>query len=302
MNKIEVIDKVQKILRKADKSKNSCIEEAELAMVLAHKLLKKYHLNMSQVLSVEDKQNNFHSSIDLTSQVGATFKAPTVPKWMSILISSINQVTQTKNLIRYGKPEGQKQYGDLHIIFIGDETDVAIATELFSFLRNTITKLASKHVRKKKLNFQQWRSFAEGCSCKLLARALKDDSGRAWNQDNDLNECCVDNFVINDDDEIEDLDDEDIDERIEEDDLNIENREINKENEEEIEQKYEIFLVSKQKKIDDFIDDFSKKNQRVEKEEISNSSKLDQKSFELGSKAADKIPLRVQKQLCKKHK
>lgn len=297
MNHNDIIDKVKKILRKADKSKNSSIEEAESALKMAHNILKKYHLSMSQILSIDDTEKDSNSSIDLVSQVGATFKASSVPKWMSILISAINQITQTKNLIRYGKPEGQKQYGNLHILFVGDETDVLVATDLFSFLRNSITKLSSSHIKKTKTGFRQWRSFAEGCACKLLSRSLKYNSENIWNQD-ETKKCNIDNFIINEDDEIEenDLNDEETVE--EEENLNIEDREISEEEKKDQEQKYEIFLISKQKKIDDYIKEMNK-NQRIEKEEISNSNKLDQRSFLLGSKAADKIPLKIQKQLVK---
>lgn len=284
----EILSKIQKLLRKADKDKNPSIAEVETALAMAHKLLKKYHLSMSEVLALNAEDGTVSSSIDLTEELGACFKASTVPKWMSLLISAVNQLTQTRTLIRYGKPDPGKSYGDLKIAFVGDETDVSISIELFNFLRNCVQRMSTTHTKEVNGKFQQWRSFAEGCSTKLLQRSLKLEDEKNWDlkkyqQSSTASNIDLDDRIMDDDDDFEDLpDDEDEDSEEESDDNPSENQK----------QKYEIYLVTKQQKIEDY---FS--NPEIKREEVTNSLKLDKESFEQGKVAADDLPLKLNKQL-----
>ena len=284
--KESLLNKIQKMLRKADKNRNDSIDEANTAMLMVHKLLKKHGLSMADVMTEEEAKEG-DSSIDIQEVEGAVFKCSKVPKWMTIVISVVNQMTETKTIIRSFVPEG-KTYGTIKIIFIGFETDVAVANELFQYIRTAITKLSSKHQRESDGKFQQWRSFSEGCACKLMQRTLQVD--HKWTPQSENNPLDVDNYEFEDDDEFNECDIENF--------VNDAEGDFGEDDDygygEDAHKKYEIMLRGKQEKIDEYIDQME-----VEAESLSTSANIDHTSFEKGSVAGDGISLRTHKMINK---
>ena len=286
-NREKIIDKIQKILNKADKNRNSSLEEVESAMDIAYKLLQRYGLSMADVATVEEAASGA-SSEDIGEVVGATFKCSKIPKWMSLLISAVNGLTDTKGIIRSFIP-GKSGYGTIQIVFIGFPEDVAVANDLFSYLRNTVTKLSTKHQTSAKATFTQWRSFAEGCSCKLLQRSLKlkKENWVPGQDEKNSTPFDLDNFMV------DDMDEEDNDES--EDEENDSEEIDEPEFSEETHKKYELMIANKKTVLEEHLETL-----KLETERLSTSSKLDSISFEVGNETGDSISLHTNNLIKKK--
>jgi len=280
--KEKLVERIQKVLRLADKKKNSSIGEVETAMRVARYLLKKHGLSMADVMT-EDEANEDSSSIEIQEVTGATFKCTKVPKWMTILISVVNKLTDTKTVVQNFVPFG-KGYGSIKIIFIGISEDVVVANELFHYLRNSVTKLSTHYQNQSKGKFRQWRSFAEGCVCKLMQRTLEIDSKRTWKPgESQFTPLDVDNFEC--DPEEDELSQLDIDNYLEDDE-----EDVKEEFSEETHKKYALVVAGKYKAIDDHI-----KRMKAVEENLSTSANLDHKSFSCGSIAGETISLHTHK-------
>lgn len=254
----DILQRVQRILAKT--ANNSSISETEVAMNLAHKLLRKHGLSMADVMSVEEAQANA-TSVDIKEVVGAEFKCSKVPKWETILVSVVNKLTDTRTLYQFFSPEGK--HGLVKFVFIGTKTDVSVAVELHKYLRKNVTRLSSNHQKETRGKFRQWRSFAEGCTCSLMTRAM--DETRLWNPvEKERSPFDISNFELDEEDE------------------KLFDDEFGK----ETHQKYEIILAGKREKIDEYLD-----QKKIEKEQLSTSANLDHSSFQLGTEAGKTISL-----------
>ena len=170
----KIISKIQKLLNLADNKKNGSIEEASTALEMAHKFLRKHQISMSQVLEFDSKGNVDSDFLELTECEAVKYAANILPKWIELIIKSVNRVTQTKTLIKRSARENSI-YGNLSIVFVGDTIDVNASIELFTFLKDTVSKLSTDHSKQQGGKFRFWRSFAEGCSSALLERAIEVD-------------------------------------------------------------------------------------------------------------------------------
>jgi len=278
----DIVRKVQKLLKVADKKYNNFVGEMETAVALVHRLLRHHGLSMADVMTEEEAKENA-SSLEVSEVEGAVFKCSKVPKWMTILISAVNQMTDTRTVIRNFVPEG-RPYGSITILFIGTKNDIKVANDLYHYLRNAVTKLSTKHQREVKGKFQQWRSFAEGCVCKIMQRVLK-LKGK-WNpQDGEKSPWDVENFECEDEDDFEcDLSNF------------FEGEDLEKEFSDETHKKYEIMIAGKDQAIHNYIEEME-----LEEESLSTSANLDHKSFEKGEIAGENINLTVHKSLGKDH-
>jgi len=235
---------------------------------------------MSQVMALSDDDSNSSSTeyFNLKEVEAIKYRANVIPVWLYMLIQTINIVTDTKTLLK--RSETESAYCDLRIIFVGIELDVNTSFELFNFLKNIITKLSTKHTNDVGGKFKQWRSFAEGCSNKLLERATKLNNKLEHKFHNDIeSRFSVDNFSLSD----EEYEDE-IDEIINDDQYSVE--------------LYNKYQETKLDKILKYIEE-----QNVGDEKISSRTRrTDEDSFESGKEAAKNIPLRVSSKLESKTK
>lgn len=266
MKEPDIIRKVQAMLALADKEKNDSIAEVETAMNMAHKFLRKYGLSMADVMTIEEAQAG-SSSDNIKECIGVQFKCSKVPKWETILISVVNKLTDTKTLYQFYTPPGET-YGTVKFIFIGEQVDNAIAISLHKYLRKSVTKLSTKHQKEINGKFRQWRSFAEGCVCTLMGRALEINQWRP--EDEKKNPFHISNF---------EMDEEELNP------FHVSNF-MDDEFGDDTHKKYALILAGKEKAIDDYI-----KQKQVEQEKLSTSANIDPGSFQLGSEAAADISL-----------
>ena len=281
----DIISRIQKLLNMSDTKRGTSIDEAKTALEMAHKLLAKHHLSMSQIMALDESGSANSGFFELTEQEAYTYVANELPKWLKNLIEVVNLITETRTLIKRSPIPG-KTYGTLRIVYIGDVVDVTSATDLLQFLKETVSGLSNTHAKKHDNKFKYWRSFAEGCSNALLEKAERLISKNKLDKDltveNSADRLSVDNFEIDEDDEV--IDDE---ENIDEDD----DSEI-KVTEQSLEL-YKKYQDTKFEKIKEFIS-----SQNIEEERSSSrSSKVDDNSFIIGQRAAEKIPLKVMNKL-----
>ena len=293
----EIISKIQKLLNLSDTNRNGSIGEAETALAMAHKLLAKHHLSMSQIMALDESGSDNSEFFELQELEASTYVANVLPKWLKNLIETVNIITETRTLLKRS-PRSNSSYGTLKIVYVGDLVDVTAAKDLFEFFRETVSKLANSHIKKHGNKFKLWRSFAEGCSLTLLNRAViltskNKEVDEIPNSKDSAEKLSVDNFEVDDDDLDEELDDfEDDEENEEEDDLNDDDDD----EDEDIEidpgcslEVYKKYQDTKFEKIKEFINQLN-----VEEEQSSSrSSKVDVDSFGIGKKAGEQIPLKV---------
>lgn len=282
-----IISKIQKLLNTADTSRNSSLEEASTAMNMAHKLLRKHHISMSQVLEVDTERNSSTDYIELAEIDAVTYAANILPRWLELIIKAINRITQTKTLIKRS-PRKDSSCGNLTIVFIGDNLDATMASELFNFLKSTVSNLSTAHSKKCDGKFKHWRSFAEGCSNTLLERA--DELERKL--DSDINRDSLFNrskfsvdarLVDDDDDDLEDVDD-----------IEDETEDESKDENFSIEL-YNKYTDTKIEKIKEYLGKMKVENEKSS----STSTKIEVNSFEQGQIAGEKIPLKLAQQITK---
>jgi hypothetical protein len=277
-----VLTKIKKLLNMAQHGNHSdeVIEEANTAMAMAQRMLKRHHLSMSQVIAFDNSEEGETNTnfFELKEEEAAKFRANTLPRWMATLVTVVNKVTETKTLIRRVSRPGDS-YNDLQIMFVGDVLDVSTGVELFNYFRNTVTKLSSTHTKEIQGKYKQWRSFAEGCSSRLLERAveLENKMNRLFNQ-SIYDKCSVENFEL--------------DENEEWDDLGADFEEFRDQKSLELYGKYQ---ENKYEKIREFINNIDAENEKVS----STTSRIDEISFAKGSEAGEQIPLKISTKLNK---
>lgn len=283
----QILEKIKKLLDLANPDNRGTEGEMQSAFSMAQKLLKKHHLSMSQVAELDDESTTHTGFFELTEVEVVKYAANILPKWMEILIRSVNSVSETKTLIKRS-PRAGSSYGNLSIVFVGDSLDVLSASELFTFLKNTVSKLSTAHCNDFEGKHKYWRSFAEGCSTKILERAIELEERFDEKFNHTADDLDVSNREITEDEEefIDDIDedeDEDfgegIDEQIHDQNFSIE--------------LYNKYKNNKFEKIREYLDNL----EAEEEKSSSRTAKLEVNSFELGQKAGETIPLTITKKL-----
>lgn len=294
----DVISKIQKLLNLSDTNRNSNIGEAESALAMAHKLLSKHHLSMSQIMALDESGSTNSGFFELNELEVCNYVANILPLWLKNLIETINMVTDTRALIKRS-PRPGSSYGTLKIVFVGDVVDVTTAKNLFDFLKETVSSLSSSHAKKFDGKFKHWRSFAEGCSTALsnkAARLLAKNKEPESIIEDPADRLSVDNFLVDEDlegeeedDGIEDEDD-DLDEEDNDSEINIEDPGCSIE-------LYKKYQDTKFEKIKEYIEQLDVEDETT----TSKSKRVDVDSFSVGHIAGEKIPLKVVTKL-KSHK
>lgn len=281
----EIISKIQKLLNLSDIKRNSNIGETTTALEMAHKLLRKYQISMSQVMEFDSEGNVDTDFLELKECEAVRYAANVLPKWIELIIKSVNRITQTKTLIKRSARENSS-YGNLSIVFVGETVDVNTSIELFNFLKDTVSKLSTEHSKQQGSKFKNWRSFAEGCSSTLLDRSNEFDK----KLDDNINRFSLfnnDKFDINN----REIDEDD------EDDYEVYDEDIEKdlENETFSVELYNKYKESKIDKIKDYINQIEAENEKSS----SRTATIEMRSFEEGKIAGKKIPLQLVKKLSK---
>jgi len=280
----EVLTKIHKLLNLSDKDKNNNIEEASTALQFAHRLLKKHHLTMSQVVAAyqSDQTDDDSGLFNIEESEAVRYAANSLPKWLETIVKTTNRITDTKTLFKRIQ-RTDNIYGYLSIIFVGDRVDVDSSVELFNFLKSCVSKLSTQHSNDIKGSYKNWRSFAEGCSTTLLERAEELENDFDKKISGDLSEkCSIDNFEIDEEDDYEECEDE---------------NELNKQFSENFSiELYNKYQDSKAEKIKEYIDNIEAEAEKSS----SKTSRVNNESFTEGQKAGETIPLNISKKLDRK--
>jgi len=278
-----ILQKIKKLLDLSDPKNGGSIGELQNSAVLAQKLLSKYHLSVSQVLSLDSKKSN---GIEIVEEEAVKYVANILPDWLRILIEAINNITDTKTLIKRSERENTN-YGYLGIYFVGDNLDVLTAIELFNFLKSTISKMATQIAKKdnNKQSYQLWKAFSKGCVDAILIRSYQIES----EINNSFSNLDIDSRIIFDDDEnVENSDDDGDDD----DDISEEEPEYNI-------QLYKQYQDTKFLKIKEYVEQLDYKAERPSSK---SNKKLETNSYFLGQKYGETIPLTISKKLSEQTK
>ncbi len=124
----EIVDRISKLLRLADSTKNSSINEVNVALEKAHKLMREFNIDMSKVgISTFDDIKTEMQDLHSTYQY-----VKTLAKAASNLFNCYCYTT--------------KRPGDHKISFVGNPTDIALCIEVFNWLQYKAKTCAKQEV------------------------------------------------------------------------------------------------------------------------------------------------------------
>ena len=257
-----IIEKIRKLLQQHDGCKKINSEhEAEIALNLAYEMMRKHHLDMSQILDSDIEQG-----IKITEEQSDCYIANNISLHLSNIIKLINILCNTYSIIR--KQDTGRSAKRLVTNFIGDSRDVRRAISLYIFFKGTCLRLSNKHQKEVNGNFTNWRSFAEGFTGRLLERAAFREQQMKQQIDDYQNS--IEEFESEEDLEnsLNSVSDEDI----------------------TVNQQIQIFDYQKRvkEKIQEFID-----NRNIEFEKLKMTSKVNLSSYQSGRVAAENYSFEV---------
>lgn len=131
--KPDIIRKVLALFAKADASKNPNEHEVAAALAKAKALMAEHHLTMSELRSAKDAKENATSYVRT-----ATTPRSAPPRWemdIAVVVAEIVPVYPYESTAKGVYPFKQV------IIFVGEEFDTAIATEIYYILVKEIKKM-----------------------------------------------------------------------------------------------------------------------------------------------------------------
>ena len=153
--KKKIIEKLKKILRKGDRSRNPSDAEVDQALEIAKRIMAEHNISMSEV--------------DLSSEtspgiITVRMSHGDIPKWKLVLASVPSIICGVEGCVQdHGN-------GAFSIYFIGYPEDVAIAKELYGIFMETIEK-RSDLMFPKFTHEGQHDSYCLGFALNLIRRA-----------------------------------------------------------------------------------------------------------------------------------
>lgn len=141
-------------------SKSPHEAEAESAMRKANELMTAYKISQKEISDFTSK------SVKGTKRVS---------RWRTILANAVENVYAT---CHYRTPDGK-------VIFYGEELDVFMATEMYTYLCKTIDRMAKQNIRKNaKYNYRQ--SYRKGIADQLWNRMFYLGWNCSWRSPEEL--------------------------------------------------------------------------------------------------------------------
>jgi len=175
-----IIKKVGKLLALGAAGSGGTEAEAALALQRAQELLEAHGLTMAQVQASQGKGGKLNFRVN--EAVAYRQKKNHLAQFEQGLVATTGKLTETVPLIaRLSNEPG------LRVIFVGEETDVMVATEIFAWLQNDVRRRARRYVEQAQQLNQRlfgenparkkgWspshRSFAEGYAARMYQRAV----------------------------------------------------------------------------------------------------------------------------------
>ncbi|CAB4143075.1 Domain of unknown function DUF2786 [uncultured Caudovirales phage] len=169
----EVISKVQKLMALANNA-GATPAEAERAMVQAKALLRKYELDMADVLmkKMESEDTIVEQFMRLNPSAYGDNQLATLPIWIRLLMVGVQTYTRTRMFFN------QRASGN-QVMFAGMEHDVAIAKHMIQYLIDATYHQATKDASCRSKADRS--SFRYGMAAELQARLkqLRKDEDKA---------------------------------------------------------------------------------------------------------------------------
>lgn len=135
--KLEIIDKIMKLLNLGDETRNSNPHERDLAAKKAAQLMAEYSIDFIDLKEGKAKSYSF-----MKEEVqGYGFHENT---WEAILASGVARIMDCKVITRDWRHEE-----GWYIIFVGTKSDIELAVFFFKYLRRTINRMAEVSSTKK---------------------------------------------------------------------------------------------------------------------------------------------------------
>jgi len=159
MDKIKIIELIRNALALGQKDKNNSMHEAETAITMAHKLMKKYNISMSDV-EVE------HLEEAKTNQVIA-LKKISISCWEWALMRSCENLFNVGYFVRKARNFNTWRF-EKQVTFYGLESDVAIAVSAFRLLHRVVVSQSKKWYE----DYEERTSYRNGITDTIENRVL----------------------------------------------------------------------------------------------------------------------------------
>jgi hypothetical protein len=164
-----VMKRIKKMLQLADN--NPSAEEAAVAAAMASKLMDKYNLEHADVLLTELNEDSM-----VAHDTGVAY-ARDVPPWVAAIIVSTAQLHDCEARYNHFYKDGKRSMYH-SAVFLGEKSDVIVATWVFEYLLDEIKRLST--VFSKDMdgasNVERY-SFRKACAIEIantLRRMLRD--------------------------------------------------------------------------------------------------------------------------------
>ncbi len=164
-----VMQRIKKMLALADN--NPSAEEAAVAAAMAEKLLRKYNLDHADVLMTELNEDSV-----VAHDTGVAY-ARDVPPWVGSIIVATAQLHDCEARYDHFRKEGKRS--TYHsVTFLGEKSDVIVATWVFEYLLGEIKRLGLVYSKEigGATNVQRY-SFRKACAIEIantLRRMLRE--------------------------------------------------------------------------------------------------------------------------------
>lgn len=138
----KAIEKIKKLLTKADSNKNDSECEVESAALMAQRLMAKYDIDISEI-ELKEIQEIVHGELDITKHRSWKFRLA-------------NVIADNFRCKVYAEREGRPLKRFLR--FVGHKSDVAIANEMYTFLY----KIGNRNATKLEKRIREEQGTAKG--------------------------------------------------------------------------------------------------------------------------------------------
>jgi len=170
MDRNRAIDLIGKIQRLLEPGSGATEGEMQAAASAVQRLLKNHNLSMIDVEDSKTKEKAGKKGHDIGQREGMVRKRSSLPKFEKILINIVAKACECQCYLQQewsGKGHGKVW----RIFFIGDQFDIIVAGELYTYLNKAINKMASKSYPKQ---YSKQNSFWYGCIDRLGKRFEKE--------------------------------------------------------------------------------------------------------------------------------
>lgn len=161
-----IIEKIRKCLALGDKTRNPNENEVETAVRMAKMLMEQHNVSMADLVEREGKMSEEIREQSMAERAGA-------PNWEYDLSLVCRYLFSVQCFVRMGWPTYKKS-----VVFVGYETDVALAAEVYKLLKMELMTLGlrwsrsnpSPHLTPKQALVRRFK-YVDGVVITLIRRA-----------------------------------------------------------------------------------------------------------------------------------